>query len=471
MLFLALCASCALEVQSAPRQDVLDRVQKEKPAVIETLREIVGIDSGSRDKPGLDKLAALIGSRLEALGAKVERASGTAEVIELEDTPKEIGDIVIGRLTGKGTRDILLLAHMDTVYPPGTVAKLPFRIDGNLAYGPGIADDKAGVALILHTLALLKAQGFDDYRKLTIVINGDEEISSPGSRKVIERVAAEHEVVFSCEPTPVKIDRLDIATSGIASASMIVHGRSSHAGAAPELGRNALTELAHRLLQLGDLSDPSRGIKFNWTMAQAGTTRNVIPDRATAMADVRVQKLDRLRGDRTEVPRDGERAGARPRHEGRDQFPAAPAAARGNRRLAGAGAQGPGGLRRTREETRHRRLGQRRRHGRCVRCVVAQTGRARKLRLRRRELSLERGRIHRPRLDRAATVPADADGHGLRAGQIDHEARTDSASVTVCLRVLPARHSVSVHRVAGLEALERREQVVERRHRLVVRSR
>ncbi|MET0509191.1 MAG: glutamate carboxypeptidase, partial [Burkholderiaceae bacterium] len=292
MLFLALCASCALDVQSAPRQDVLDRVQKEKPAVIETLREIVGIDSGSRDKPGLDKLAALIGSRLEALGAKVERASGTAEVVALEDTPKEIGDIVIGRLTGKGTRDILLLAHMDTVYPPGTVAKLPFRIDGNLAYGPGIADDKAGVALILHTLALLKAQGFDDYRKLTIVINGDDEISSPGSRKVIERVAAEHEVVFSCEPTPVKIDRLDIATSGIASASMIVHGRSSHAGAAPELGRNALTELAHRLLQLGDLSDPSRGIKFNWTMAQAGTTRNVIPDRATAMADVRVQKLD-----------------------------------------------------------------------------------------------------------------------------------------------------------------------------------
>ncbi len=292
MLLLALCASCALEVQSAPRQDVLDRVQKEKPAVIETLREIVGIDSGSRDKPGLDKLAALIGSRLEALGAKVERASGTAEVVALEDTPKEIGDIVIGHLTGKGTRDILLLAHMDTVYPPGTVAKMPFRIDGNLAYGPGIADDKAGVALILHTLALLKAQGFDDYRKLTVVINGDEEISSPGSRKLIERVAAEHEVVFSCEPTPVKIDRLDIATSGIASAGMIVHGRSSHAGAAPELGRNALTELAHRLLQLGDLSDPSRGIKFNWTMAQAGTTRNVIPDRATAMADVRVQKLD-----------------------------------------------------------------------------------------------------------------------------------------------------------------------------------
>jgi glutamate carboxypeptidase len=292
MLLLALCAGCALEVLAAPRQDLLDRVEKEKPAVIESLREIVGIDSGSRDKPGLDKLATLIGSRLEALGAKVERASGTAEVVALEDTPKEIGDIVIGRLSGKGTRDILLLAHMDTVYPAGTVAKMPFRIDGNRAYGPGIADDKAGVALILHTLALLKAQGFDDYRSLTVVINGDEEISSPGSRKLIERIAAEHEVVFSCEPTPVNSDRLDIATSGIASASMVVHGRSSHAGAAPELGRNALTELAHRLLQLGELSDPARGIKFNWTMAQAGTTRNVIPDRATAMADVRVQKLD-----------------------------------------------------------------------------------------------------------------------------------------------------------------------------------
>jgi glutamate carboxypeptidase len=277
---------------AAPRQDVLDRVQRERPAVIETLRELVSIDSGSRDKPGLDRLADLIAQRLEALGARVERVSGTADVVKLEDTPAEIGDIVVGRFSGDGQRDLMLIAHMDTVYPAGTVARMPFRIEGNLAYGPGIADDKAGIALIFHALGLLKAQGFAGYRKLTVVINGDEEISSPGSRKLIERLGAEHEIVLSCEPTSIKADQLALATSGIASASLVVHGRSAHAGVNPELGRNALTELAHRLLQLGDLGDPARGIKFNWTVAQAGTTRNVIPDRATAQADVRVQRLE-----------------------------------------------------------------------------------------------------------------------------------------------------------------------------------
>ncbi len=277
---------------ASPDKAVLDRVEQEKPAVIETLRALVEIDSGSRDKPGLDRLADLIAQRLQALGAQVERVSAMTEVVKLEDTPAEIGDVVIGRFSGSGQRDLMLLAHMDTVYPAGTVARQPFRIEGKLAYGPGIADDKSGIAAILHAIKLLKDQGFGDYRKLTVVINGDEEISSPGSRKLIERLGAEHEIVISCEPTGIKSDQIALATSGIASASLLVRGRSAHAGVNPELGRNALTELAHRLLQLGDLSEPSRGIKFNWTIAQAGTTRNVIPDRATAMADVRVRQLD-----------------------------------------------------------------------------------------------------------------------------------------------------------------------------------
>lgn len=290
-LMLACASGAASLAQAAPQQELLDKVEAEKPAVVDTLRDIVSIDSGSRDKPGLDKLADLLGQRLEALGATVERVSGSAEVTKLVDTPDALGDIIIGRFSGTGSRDILLLAHMDTVYPAGTVEKMPFRVEDNLAYGPGIADDKSGVALILHTLKLLKDQNFNNYRNLTVLINADEEISSPGSRALIERIAAEHQYVLSCEPSRIGKEQFSLATSGIASASMVVTGRSSHAGAAPERGRNALTELAHRLLQLGNLSEMDRGIKFNWTIAQAGTTRNVIPDTATAMADVRVQKL------------------------------------------------------------------------------------------------------------------------------------------------------------------------------------
>ena len=306
-------ASLSPATAATPHEDVLARVRQERPAVIETLREIVAIDSGSRDKPGLDRLAALLVQRLTTLGAKVERIPATTEVVKLEDTPAEIGDVVVGRFTGRGTRDLMLLAHMDTVYPTGTVAKMPFRIEGNLAYGPGIADDKAGVALILHALALLKSQGFDDYRRLTVVINGDEEISSPGSRKLIERLGAEHEFVLSCEPTPIRSDQVALATSGIASASIVVHGRSAHAGVSPELGRNALTELAHRLLQLGDLGDASGNqVQLDHRPGRHDAQRHPRPGHGAGRRPR--PEARRLRRHRAQVPRSGEGAGPRPRH-------------------------------------------------------------------------------------------------------------------------------------------------------------
>jgi glutamate carboxypeptidase len=270
-------------------------VKKEKPAAVDTLRDLVNIESGSRDKEGLDRLAALIGGRLAALGGKLEYYEPTpADTYRLYDTPKEIGRVVIARFAGSGTRRIMLLAHMDTVYTHGTLAKRPYRVEGGRAYGPGIADDKSGIAMILHTLSLLRALHFHDYGTLTVVINGDEEISSPGARKLIQSIGAEHDFVFSCEPTSTKRDEIALATSGIGAASLTVHGKSAHAGVNPELGRNAIIELAHQMLQTRDLSDAERGIKFNWTLASGGNTRNVIPELATASADVRVRRVSDL---------------------------------------------------------------------------------------------------------------------------------------------------------------------------------
>jgi glutamate carboxypeptidase len=279
-------------VTAAPDGPMWALVQRERPAVVETLRQLVTIESGSRDKDGLDRLAVFVGQRLSVLGSRVEyHEPSSSEIYRLYDTPDVLGKIVIGRFEGTGSRKIMLLAHMDTVYPQGTLASRPFRIQGNRAYGPGIADDKGGIALILHTLSLLQEVGSHEFGTLTVVVNGDEEISSPASRALIQRLAAEHDVVLSCEPPLSKKDEITLATSGIGVATLAVKGKAAHAGVNPEQGRNAIVELAHRILQTNDLSDPERRIKFNWTLMSGGLVRNMIPDQATATADVRVNRL------------------------------------------------------------------------------------------------------------------------------------------------------------------------------------
>ena len=262
------------------------QVRAERAPLIETMRELVAVESGSADAEGLRRIADVIAGRLRALGGAVERVP-PSDIYLMGDTPDTIGEMVLARFRGTGTRRILLLAHMDTVYQPGMLAEQPFRIDGDRAYGLGIADDKHGIAVILHVLSILRQLDVDDYGTITVLINADEEVSSPGSRAVITRLGREHDVVFSCEGAGAS-DRLALTTAGIGSVRLRVQGRASHAGAAPDEGRNALYELAHQIMQTRDLSDETTGIKMNWTVASAGARRNVIPDDARATADVRV---------------------------------------------------------------------------------------------------------------------------------------------------------------------------------------
>jgi len=168
-------------------------------------------------------------------------------------------------------------------------SRRPFRIDDGRAYGPGIADDKGGVAVILHALAMLRNTGFTGYKVLTVLISADEEVGTPGTRKLIASLANEHDSVLSCEPG--RNDQFILATTGVGAAVLTVNGKAAHAGVNPQDGRNALIELAHQILQSRDLSVSARGLQFNWTIAKAGTVRNAIPDVATAEADVRVQTL------------------------------------------------------------------------------------------------------------------------------------------------------------------------------------
>ncbi len=296
---LALAAAFALitatATQAAPDARVAELAAQQKQPLLDSLSQLVGIESGSRDLEGLDKIANLVADKLRALGGQVELiepgSAASPEVYRMEDTPEKIGKMVKATFKGTGTKKILLIAHMDTVYQVGMLNKQPFRVEGDKAYGLGIADDKQGVAVILHTLAVLKALDFKEYGTLTVLINGDEEISSPGSRALITRLGGEHDAVLSHEGASVADDKLSLATAGIASVTLKVQGKASHAGSAPERGVNAFYEMAHQVLQMRDLSDPATGLKMNWTIAQSGTNRNVIPASATAGADVRVTKV------------------------------------------------------------------------------------------------------------------------------------------------------------------------------------
>ncbi|HEY6363307.1 MAG TPA: M20/M25/M40 family metallo-hydrolase [Candidatus Binatia bacterium] len=272
------------------REPVLSLAKKEKSALLETLKALVSIESGSRDDEGLAELAGVIAGRLKQLGGRVELVE-PSDVYKMEDTPEKIGKMVRASFTGTGTKKILLIAHMDTVYPRGMLTQQPFRVEGDRAYGLGIADDKQGIAVIIHTLAVLKAMDFREFGTLTVLINADEELSSPGSRSLLTKLGAEHDATFSVESSRAESDKLSLATSGIASITLTVKGRASHSGSAPEKGINALYELAHQILQTRDLSNPAVGLKMNWTLANAGTTRNMIPPGAQATADVRVLRV------------------------------------------------------------------------------------------------------------------------------------------------------------------------------------
>jgi glutamate carboxypeptidase len=280
----ALTAAAAAQPQSKPIDAVLELAKKERPALLDTLKELTAIESGSREIEELDKIASLLAAKLKALGGKVELIEpAEADTTRLLDTPEKLGKMVKATFTGTGTKKILLMAHMDTVYPRGMAAQQPFRIDGDRAYGLGIADQRGGLATILHTLAILRALNFRDYGTLTVFFNGDEEIGSPASRNHHTRNGAAHDVVMSFAGAGGN-DQVRLATSGQAAAILTVRGRASHAGSAPEKGVNALDEMAHQIMQTRNLSDPATGVKVNWTLARAGIVSNMIPPGAQASA-------------------------------------------------------------------------------------------------------------------------------------------------------------------------------------------
>ncbi|MBS0432117.1 MAG: M20/M25/M40 family metallo-hydrolase [Proteobacteria bacterium] len=278
-----LVAMVSLSAFAATDHPLLDAARAQESAVIQSLHDMVTIESGSDDHAGLAKMAKYCEDRLRALGAKVEVVPAA--------NGKPPG-LVKGIFTGTGKLRIMLIAHMDTVYREGILKTEPYHRDGNKLFGPGIADDKGGIATIFGSLELLKQQGWKDYAQLTVLFDADEEIGSPGSGAIIGALGSENDVVLSYEPSPAKVvagsEAVLLGAAGTGAVKLEVQGRASHAGAAPEEGRNALVELADQILKTRDVYKTVPGMQMNWTMANAGGARNQIPGHAEATGDVRI---------------------------------------------------------------------------------------------------------------------------------------------------------------------------------------
>ncbi|MGZ8631841.1 MAG: M20/M25/M40 family metallo-hydrolase, partial [Actinomycetota bacterium] len=213
-------------------------------AFVAELEQMVNIDCGSYTPAGVNTIADLCEARMREHGWKVDRRPHTL----LADEP-QLGDLLIGTLEGAGGTNVMLVGHMDTVFDRGTVAERPFRIEGDVARGPGVSDMKGGLLAGFHAVEVLQRAGFDGFGRITYVCNPDEEIGSPISGPVIGELALDHDAAFVLEGARANGDIVS-ARKGITDYTIEFTGRAAHAGVEPEKGANAVLAAAHATIAM-----------------------------------------------------------------------------------------------------------------------------------------------------------------------------------------------------------------------------
>ena len=261
-------------------QALVDTIGRLREALLESLRELVEHESPSHDKPALDGLARTIADRFETIGGQVELV------------PNRIGgDHVKARFgPANGAKPALVLTHYDTVWPVGTIARMPFRVEDNTAYGPGIFDMKASLVMIETALVAIESLGLTLPRPVVLLITSDEEIGSPRSRTLLEDEAGGSEFTLVLEP-PLQNGGLKTARKGNGVFGLTLNGRAAHAGVEPEKGRNAIVELAHQILAIEWIARPEAGTTLNVGVIAGGTASNVVAAHASATIDARITSM------------------------------------------------------------------------------------------------------------------------------------------------------------------------------------
>ncbi|MHB8609443.1 MAG: M20 family metallopeptidase [Candidatus Acidiferrales bacterium] len=257
------------------------------PEMLSALQRLVLAESPSLEKVPSDRCCSILAAEWRKRGARVERIR-----------QKRCGDQL--RVTwwpqkSRPAGQFLVLGHYDTVYSSGALAKMPFRISGGKAYGPGIFDMKAGIVQALFALEALQETKAPLTHRLVFLWTSDEEIGSDASRKLIEAEARRSNAVFVLEPSFGPRGLIKTARKGVGEAQLIVHGRASHAGLAPQEGINAIHELALQLTRIQQWNDPRRGVTVNADLIEGGTRVNVIAERAKAVLDLRALRVADMR--------------------------------------------------------------------------------------------------------------------------------------------------------------------------------
>ena len=271
-----------MDVQTLVRE-VEKYTQQHLARYIEELREWCAIDSDSYNKVGLDAMAQRLGARMRELGMDVT-------IIERETW----GNDVFGVLSGTGNGNVLLLGHIDTVYPVGTAAARPLRIEGNTVYGPGVCDMKGCILAGIYAIEALQAAGFRDFGEIRLLCVSDEEINIRHCQDILERASEDCQAAFILEAARSNGDIVS-ARKGNTAYTLTARGRSAHAGVEPEKGRNAIVELAHQVLEIQALDGWREGLTISAGVISGGTVPNVVPDFAQAQFDLRfLKQADRL---------------------------------------------------------------------------------------------------------------------------------------------------------------------------------
>jgi glutamate carboxypeptidase len=257
-------------------------LRQRQAQIVRLLGRFVRCESPSHDKPSVDRMAQIVAREWRRRGAKVTILPQKARGDHVRS------EVWLGR--GRPTGQILVLGHLDTVYPLGTLAKTPFRVSAGRAWGPGTFDMKAGLVSALAAVDALKSLSLRPPKRLVFLWNSDEEIDSESSRYLIEREARRSNAVLVLEPALGPGGDLKTARKGVGTAEIIVTGRSAHAGLNPEAGVNAVHELALQTVRLMRMNDPRRGVTVQVTVVAGGTVSNVVPDAARAKIDLRVTR-------------------------------------------------------------------------------------------------------------------------------------------------------------------------------------
>ena len=245
------------------------------PAMLALLRRLVETESPSHDKAAVDRVGAIVADECHRLGAQVEIHPQTTA-----------GDQVEARW-GEGRDGFLLLSHMDTVFPLGMLARMPFREADGKIMGPGTEDMKGGIVIALTALAELVASRKMPARPVTALFTSDEEIGSSTSRTLIEALAHQSALVLVLEPA-MPDGSIKTWRKGVGDLVVTVRGRAAHAGSDHDKGRNAIEELARQVLVIQKLTDYDQGTTLNVGLIRGGTATNVIPEEAVAEVDLRV---------------------------------------------------------------------------------------------------------------------------------------------------------------------------------------